>query len=100
MKLAKIVALFMLVVVCYSTSAWGAEDKYYVDPQSVVFKDNTILVAIGQDWVVTNAVYTDADGFYIQEAKWPWTPFICKECRKANPPYNLVCEVCGTPRAD
>jgi hypothetical protein len=70
-------------------------EKRYVDPSQVHFDKKEIYVQLDQNWVATNAVYTDADGFYILEAKGGWT---CGYCTFYNKGNGWTCDNCGRKR--
>lgn len=70
-------------------------EKRYIDPSNVCFEQKEIYVQLDQNWVVTNAVYADADGFYILEAKGGWT---CGYCSYYNEGNTWTCDNCGKRR--
>lgn len=70
-------------------------EKRYVDPSNVRFAQKEMYVQLDQDWVVTNAVYTDSTGFYILEAKGGWT---CGYCTFYNEGNGWTCDNCGRKR--
>jgi hypothetical protein len=70
-------------------------EKRYIDPNNVRFEQKEMYVQLDQNWVITNAVYTDADGFYILETKGGWT---CGYCGNYNEGSYWVCERCGRRR--
>ena len=93
---------FVFVFVTFFSLCDGAETgyKFYVDANKIVFQGHEILVGMGEEWIATNAIHSDDQGFYITDARWPWTPFFCNTCHLTNPPFNFACERCGTPRPD
>jgi hypothetical protein len=70
-------------------------EKRYIDPSQVQFNQKEMYVQLDQNWVATNAVYTDADGFYILEAKGGWT---CGGCGNYNEGNLWTCDRCGRRR--
>jgi hypothetical protein len=70
-------------------------EKRYIDPNNVSFEQSEMYVQSDQGWVVTNALYTDANGFYILETKGGWT---CSYCGYYNEGNIWTCEGCGRRR--
>lgn len=116
MKLMKFAWLFLFSVLCcgsyahetvrrvpmldanhvqVSDSKQERIEKRYINPNQVQFGQKEMYVQMGEDWVVTNAVYTDAEGFYILETKGGWT---CGYCGGYNEGSYWTCEVCGKRR--
>ena len=80
MKMLKFVSFFLFAVFCcksYAHENARMIEKKYIDPNNVRFEQKEMYVQIDQNWVVTNAVYTDTNGFYILETKGGWTCGYC-----------------------
>lgn len=73
----------------------NAKEKKYINANQLHFDQTGIYVQMDQNWVSTNAVYTDANGFYILETKGGWT---CGYCGKYNEGNIWTCENCGKRR--
>jgi len=71
------------------------ETKTYIDPTNIQFNNKQIYVRLNQDWVQTNAVFSDATGLYIVSNKGGWT---CGYCAYYNTTNLWVCDNCGRPR--
>lgn len=71
----------------------GAQ-KYYVTPDNIAFVGKEIYVLIGQEWRITDAVYADQNGLYIDE-KGGWT---CSYCHHWNEGNLWTCDSCGKAR--
>jgi hypothetical protein len=78
-----------------STQARLEKVKRYIDPRNVRFEQKEMHVQVDQNWVITNAIYTDADGFYVLETKGGWT---CGYCSYYNEKNNWTCDNCGKKR--
>jgi len=87
MKMIKVVSFFLFAIFCFKSYAHenmqlsdphqAKIEKKYIDPNSVRFEQKEMYVQLDQNWVVTNAVYTDSNGFYILETKGGWTCGYC-----------------------
>jgi hypothetical protein len=99
MKKVAIALFVMCALFSLKTDLFGCEEgKHYIKQESIVVQDDGIFLHVGEDWVPINTLYADANGLYLKEAKWPWTPFKCASCEHFNPAYLVVCEKCGKPR--
>ncbi len=71
------------------------EGKIYVDSNKIVFDNKEIHVCLNQNWVQTNAVFADANGFYIVDEKGGWT---CGFCGYYNTTSLRYCDNCDRER--
>lgn len=119
MKTMKLVSLFLFAVLCCKSYAHETVrvianqnclvenhvqisdpkqaklEKKYIEPSNVRFEQKKMYVQLDQNWIVTNAVYTDANGFYILEPKGGWT---CGYCHYYNEENIWTCDNCGRRR--
>ena len=74
-----------------------AQNKLYVDPQNIHIDGGDILVWFDENWIKTNAIYSDAYGVYVQSdsALGFWE---CSRCGAMNRPWDFVCRICGETR--
>jgi hypothetical protein len=71
------------------------ESKTYIDSDKVLFGDKEIYVCLNQNWVRTNAIFSDASGFYIVNDKGGWT---CSFCGYYNTTSLRYCDSCNRER--
>jgi len=70
------------------------KDRLYIGSGDVAFKNNEIYVSVNNNWVQTNAVYSDTSGVYVDQNSIGWT------CGYGH--YNTTnvwtCDKCGRRR--
>jgi hypothetical protein len=59
----------------------------YIQSNQIAFHDNQIYIQLDGDIFVVPAIYSDQNGFYIQNIKQP---------RGRCEPYEWKCSICGT----
>ncbi len=69
--------------------------KVYVKPENVMFDKDDIYVRLNQNWVQTNALYSDAAGLYMIDSQGAWT---CGRCNYYNTSNDWTCDNCGRRR--
>lgn len=92
-------SFFLFVVICCTACASEKSThtiapritKTYIDPSNVQFDKNNIYVCVSQNWMQTNAICTDEQGFYIIDEQGGWNCPMCGtyntssyECRKCD----------------
>jgi rubrerythrin len=83
---------------CHSEPVHSKEaklEKMYVDLSNIHFDQKDMYVYLNEEWVGTNAIYSDAEGFYIIETQGGWT---CGSCGYYNEGNNWTCDDCGRRR--
>lgn len=76
------------------TSA-SENSRIYIHPENVMFDKHEIYVRLNQNWVQTNALYSDAHGLYMIDEQGGWT---CGKCNNYNTKNQWTCERCGRSR--
>lgn len=70
-------------------------EKIYIDSSNIQIDKKQIYVYLDEDWVPTNAIYSDTQGTYIIQTKGGWT---CSRCDYYNEDNNWTCDKCGARR--
>jgi hypothetical protein len=70
-------------------------EKIYIDPSKIYFDQKQMYIYLNQDWVGTNAIYSDSEGVYIIETQGGWT---CGYCGNYNEDNGWTCNVCNRKR--
>lgn len=93
---------FGLLVSLASLTASELHNKLYLNENDLFFADGKIFLHTFSGPIQLDSISSDEKGVYasIQRNKWPWTPFICDQCHRANKAINFACEYCGAPRPD
>jgi hypothetical protein len=71
------------------------KDRIYIESNNITFQNNAIHVAVGNNWVKTDTLYSDARGVYVDANKIGWT---CSRCGWYNTTSIRYCENCDLPR--
>ncbi len=69
--------------------------KIYVSAQNVQFANQEMHVYINQNWIKTEALFSDASGLYIVDSKGGWT---CGFCGYYNTTSTRYCDNCDKER--
>jgi len=65
----------------------------YIDPNNIRFDQKDIFVYLNQNWIKTNAIYSDENGLFIPVNDW-----ICGVCHRENKRQMFECEYCHSRR--
>jgi hypothetical protein len=92
--------LFLLSVALFSLSKGYClneekiSHKTYVQPEQVAFSAGSIFVLLGNTWLATESVHTDASGIYVTKVvdSFGWT---CPKCGYDNHFWDNTCKKCG-----
>ncbi len=69
-----------------------SKGKRYVDASHLHFDKNDIYVLMEKNWMKTDAVFSDENGFYVIDPVGAW---ICAGCGYYNTSNNWSCDGCG-----
>ncbi len=115
MRFMKILSLFILAILCCKTYAHenlshshqecslsatpdsSQKAKIYLHPENIVFHGKDIYVLLNQNWIQTNAIFSDNSGIYMYDNKGGWT---CGYCGYYNEGSYWTCDRCGKRRND
>ena len=97
----KLLVMFAFMFSCFT--AYAAESisqeptiqKLYIDPANVIFDSHEIHVCVDSNWMTTDAVFTDVNGFYINADKGGWN---CPRCQNWETTNLFTCSKCGYQR--
>lgn len=71
------------------------DNKTYIDSNKIMFENKEIYVCLNQNWLKTDAVYSDTNGYYIVNDKGGWT---CSVCGFYNTMSLRYCDNCHRER--
>ena len=90
----KVWALFAILCFASLYSHNKIEDRIYLDGSHIAINNNQLFVCIENQWMPTDALFSDANGVYVLGRKW-YEPWECSYCGAVNPPTRLVCWNCN-----
>ena len=97
----KFKSFYLLVAMCALACIQAEEakiaekDRLYVEPHQIAIQNNLIHVSVGNNWMQTDALYSDASGLYVDSHQIGWT---CGRCGHYNTTNLYVCDKCHAPR--
>ncbi len=107
MRFMKFVSSFLFVILCCtsyaheqcalqgqgSVSAKGTLEsaKVYINPENITFSGKDMYVCVNQNWIQTNALFSDIHGIYFYDNYSGWN---CPRCGKYNTD-KWQCSKCG-----
>jgi hypothetical protein len=81
-----------------SAASKDSESKIYIPQEYVTLHNNKIFAQINNQWFQVKTLHSDEKGVYVEGKDLPLGAWRCDNCGRGNPPWNLVCYWCRTPR--
>jgi hypothetical protein len=89
------VALFFILLTSWAFAQDNPSERICVQPDQILFHQNSIFVHIDNQWIETESIHADARGIYITDDIRDIFHWICPKCGYQNGLFDKRCQNCG-----